>query len=249
MNVTLVPTTHLEMYMKLIFFDETKNNDAYPHYHIGGVCIDEEHLRSIEQKISAVAENAFGNADLVRGTELHAAEIYHRKNHFKSWNDFGARIALIDEMMQILSAPEVMLIDVQINAGKLWDTQSPEEVAFMFFCERSNDLCRAHYSVGMLIGDRESDRVAEKYATSLSGYRATGTNFEYGRNINNLVDSVHFTHSHLSRFLQLADIYTWLLQFINRNGRSINDKHQAILQILTRSDIDLGPSKYKEWPR
>jgi hypothetical protein len=235
--------------MKLIFFDETKNSDDYPHYHIGGVCIDEEHLRPIEEKISAVAENAFGNADLVRGTELHAAEIYHRKNHFKNWSDFGARIALIDEVMQILSAPEVMLIDVQINARKLWDTQSPEEVAFMFFCERSNDLCRAHDSLGMLIGDRESDRVAEKYATSLSGYRATGTNFEYGRNIENLVDSVHFTHSHLSRFLQLADIYTWLLQFCNRNGRSMNDKHQAILKIWARPDIDLGPSKYKEWPR
>jgi hypothetical protein len=237
------------LHMKLIFFDEAKNNDEYPHYHIGGVCIDESHLKKIEARINAVATKAFGNAALIRGTELHAAEIYHRKKHFKDWNDFDARIALIDEMMQILSEREVMLIDVQINAGKLWGAQSPDDIAFMFFCERSNDLCRAHGSMGMLIGDRESDRVAERYAVSLSGYRAEGTDFEYGRNIENLVDSVHFTHSHLSRFLQLADVYTWLLQFRNRNACSENTRHRAIFDILKQPEIDLGPSKYKEWPK
>lgn len=235
--------------MKLIFFDESKNDGNYPHYHIGGVCIDEAHLRQVEERISAVATKAFGSAELVRGTELHAAEIYHRKKHFKDWNDFDARIMLIDEMMKILSSEEAMLINVQINAEKLWGSQSPEEIAFMFFCERSNDLCRAHGNLGMLIGDRESDRVAERYAISLSGYRASGTNFEYGRNIKNLVDSVHFTHSHLSRFLQLADVYTWLLQFRNRNKASENLRHRAVLNIFTKPEIDLGPSKHKEWPK
>lgn len=235
--------------MKLIFFDEAKNDDEYHHYHIGGVCIDESYLRVIEERINAVATTAFGNAALVRGTELHAAEIYHRKKHFKDWNDFDARIKLIDEMMQILSMQEVMLIDVQINVAKLQGFQSPDQIAFMYFCERSNDLCKANHSVGMLIGDRESDRVAERYAVSLSEYRVEGTNFEYGRNIKSLVDSVHFTHSHLSRFLQLADVYTWLLQFINRNRGSINSRHKAIFDILKRSDIDIGPSKYKEWPK
>ncbi len=154
------------MHMKLIFFDEAKNDNEYPHYHIGGVCIDESNLKTIEARINAIAAKAFGNAALTGGTELHAAEIYHRKKHFKNWNDFDTRIALIDEMIQILSMKEVMLIDIQINAKKLWGAQSPDDIAFMFLCERSNDLCRAHTSMGMLIGDRESDRVAERYAVS-----------------------------------------------------------------------------------
>ena len=184
--------------MKLIFFDEAKNDDGYPHYHIGGVCVDEEHLGDIERRINEVAARAFGHSSLVRGTELHAAEIFHRKNHFKEWNDFSSRIGLLDDMMQILTAPEVMLIDVQINVEQLWASQVPEEIAFMFFCERANDLCKAKRCLGMLIGDRESDRVAEKHAVTLSGYRAKGTHFEFGRDIHNLVDSVHFTHSHLT---------------------------------------------------
>lgn len=235
--------------MKLIFFDEAKNDDEYPHYHIGGVCVDEAHLGKVEAHINSVAQRAFGHAALVRGTELHAAEIFHRKNHFKDWADFNARISILDEMMQILTMPEVLLIDVQINVAKLEQSHAPEEVAFMFFCERANDLCKTRKCLGMLIGDRESDRIAEKHAVTLSGYRASGTSFEYGRDIGNLVDSVHFTHSHLSRFLQLADVYTWLLQFKNRNKSSENFRHQAIFDIWARDDIDLGPSKYKEWPR
>jgi len=235
--------------MKLIFFDEAKNDDGYPHYHIGGVGVDEEHLATVEARINEVVEEAFGEPRLIRGNELHAAEIYHRKKHFKDWNDFDKRIELIDKLMQILSMPELNLIDIQINAGKLWANQVPDEVAFMFFCERANDLCKAQHCLGMLIGDRESDRVAEQYASSLSEYRAGGTGFEFGRDIENLVDSVHFTHSHLSRFLQLADIYTWLLQFSNRNNGSDNFRHQAIFDIWAREEITIYPSKYKEWPK
>jgi hypothetical protein len=235
--------------MKLIFFDEAKNDKGYEHYHIGGVCIDEERLSIVEERINSVAQDAFGHSRLERGTELHAAEIYHRKKHFKEWADFERRTGLIDKLMQILSMPELMLIDVQINAAKLWQNQAPDEVAFMFFCERSNDLCKAHCCLGMLIGDRESDRLAERYAVNLSSYRAGGTDFAFGRDIKNLVDSVHFTHSHLSRFLQLADIYTWLLQFRNRNINSDNFRHKAIFDIWAKDEITINPSKYKKWPK
>lgn len=239
----------VKLTMKLIFFDETKSDNDYGHYHIGGVCIDEENLGKVENEINRVVENAFGHSKLVRGTELHAAEIYHRKSHFKEWKDFDKRIVLIDELMKILSIPELQLIDIQINVLKLHQNQVPDEVAFMFFCERANDLCKANSCLGMLIGDRESDRVSERYAVSLSGYRASGTEFAFGRDIKCLVDSVHFTHSHLSRFLQLADIYTWLLQFRNRNRNSENVRHKAIFDIWSRDDIQIFPSKYKEWPK
>lgn|SRR5690554_3899990 len=235
--------------MKLIFFDETKNNDDYPHYHIGGVGIDEEHLGKVEARINEVVKEAFGNSRLESSNELHAAEIYHRKKNFKSWSDFEQRIALLEKLMHILSIPEIELIDIQVNVDKLTQNQVPNEVAFMFFCERANDLCKAQRCLGILIGDRESDRLAERYAISLSDYRALGTDFAFGRKIHNLVDSVHFTHSHLSRFLQIADIYTWLLQFRNRNRDSDNIRHQVIFDILARDEVTLYPSKYKEWPR
>lgn len=234
--------------MQLIFFDEAKDDHDYDAYHIGGVCIDEADLSSVEAQINRLAELSFGSSILDRGTEFHAAEIFHRKAHFKSWGDFGKRIDILKEFVSILSLEEVSLIDIQINRAKLYESQSPSEIAFMFLCERSNQLMQARKKMGMLIGDRDTDSSAAKCATSLSSYRVNGTGFQYGQQITNLVDSVHFTHSHLSRFLQLADVYTWLKQFRHRNKGSSNERHLALFQILRAEGVDLSPSKYKEWP-
>ncbi len=235
--------------MYLVFFDESKNEDSHPHYHIGGVCIHESNLADVEILLSDLSEECFGDRTLNRNTEFHAAEIFHRKKAFQSWTNFNDRLQIFERFMQILTRDDVMLLEIQINCANLYASQNPDEVAFMLFCERANDLVRAKCSVGMLIGDRESDRVSEKYATTLSTYRANGTNFAFGRDLNHLVDSVHFTHSHLSRFLQLADVYVWLLQFSLRNRGSTNRYYKALLDLRNKQEFDLFPSKYKEWPK
>ena len=235
--------------MKLVFFDESKDDKDYCHYHMGGVCIDENNLADVEGRIGQIAKKAFGTSELQRETELHASDIYHRKRNFKMNPDFEFRLGLLADFAEILTLEVVGLIDIQINCDKLHETQDAEEIAFMFFCERANDLVRSSNSLGMLIGDRENDSVANRYAMTLAGYRAKGTDFAFGCDIHNLVDSVHFSHSHLSRFIQLADVYTWFLQFQKRNRGSENDRHKALLNIFARSDVNLFPSKYKEWPK
>jgi len=235
--------------VQLIFFDEAKDDKDYLVYHIGGVCIDESNLADVETRITELAAKSFGSSVLDRGTEFHAAEIFHRKAHFKTWEDFGARLDLLKEFVDILSLKQVDLIDIQINSAKLHESQSSSDIAFMFLCERSNQLMQAREKMGMLIGDRDTDSAAAKCAISLSSYRVNGTSFQYGQKITNLVDSVHFTHSHLSRFLQLADVYTWLKQFRHRNKDSTNERHLALFDILSAKGVDLSPSKYKEWPK
>ena len=42
-----------------------------------------------------------------------------------------------------------------------------------------------------------------------SAFKVTRTNFQFGQEITRVVDTVHHTHSHHSRLLQLADIYTY----------------------------------------
>jgi hypothetical protein len=153
------------------------------------------------------------------------------------------------DFIDILSLEQVELIDIQINCDLLQGAHAPEDLAFMFLCERANGLLTRRKSIGLLIGDRESDRVADRFSSTLSAYRKRGTDFAFGTDIANLVDCAHFTHSHLSRLLQLADAYTWLLQFRNRNRSSTNKHHQAVFQLLKRDGVDLFPSTYKEWPK
>ena len=234
--------------MHLIYFDEAKNEDAYPVYHIGGVAIEETALAEIETRIRNLAIECFGTSDLTAQTEFHAADLYHRKKHFKNWPDFSQRISVLVELAKILTLEQVLLIDIRINCDKLFHNQAPNEIAFMFLCERANDLAAARRSLGMLIGDRESDRAAERHATTLSSYRAAGTDFAFGRQIQHLVDSVHFTHSHLSRYLQLADVYVWLKQFMSRNAGSQDRRHLEFLAEMKKAEISLFPAKYKTWP-
>jgi len=234
--------------LQLIYFDEAKHDAEYPHYHLGGVCIDESHLLEIVGRVADIARKAFGTRELTRNTELHAADIVHRKANFKNWKDFDARVILLALFMEVLSLEQVQLIEIRINCAQLHDSQSPEEIGFMFLCERANDLVMAQKSLGMLIGDRESDHLADHFARTLAGYRAQGTDFAFGRDIHNLVDSVHFTQSHLSRLLQLADVYTWLLQFMHRRRGSTDLRHKAIWELINRAEINLFPKKYKVWP-
>jgi hypothetical protein len=235
--------------MKLIFFDESKNGPEHSHYHIGAICIDEENLQSVEQEISNLAIEVFGSSVLQKSTEFHASEIYGRKNHFRNITDFDYLNGILEKIFIILSRKDVFLIDIQINTQLLYGPQSPEDIAFMFLCERANTFLRAKNSLGMLIGDRENNKVSTRFSTSLSEYKVDGTEFAYGTKITNLVDSVHFTESHLSRFLQLADVYAWILQFQLKNRGSEQKGHKAIISILNKEKIDLGPSKYKEWPK
>lgn len=235
--------------MKLIFFDESKNDPGYPVYHLGAVALDDSSLVEVEGLLQQLAIDAFGTSDLSSATEFHAAEIYHRKKNFSTWSDFGKRIELLAKFVDILSREDVHLIDIKINCDLLHSGQVPDEIAFMFLCERANDWVRAQGSLGMLIGDRESDRHAARYAGSLSGYKARGTDFAFGREIKNLVDSVHFTQSHLSRFLQLADVYVWLQQFKRRNAGSEDPRHATVFEMLRRDGVKLFPAKYKEWPK
>lgn len=234
--------------MYLVFFDESKNDKDYPSYHIGALAIEDVHLLEVEAQVNPIAQNVFGSSRLSRETEFHAAEIFHRTKNFRGWNNFEARIDVLRRLIDVLSLDCVQKIDITINCDLLYPNQVAEDIAFMYLCERANGLMVSRGALGMLIGDRENDHSAAKHAGSLSEYRARGTDFAYGREIGNLVDSVHFTQSHLSRFLQLADIYVWLLQFRTRNLGSKNPRHQAIFELLRRKETNLSPRKYKEWP-
>lgn len=236
--------------MHLIFFDEVKAQPDYPYYHIGGICVDESDLLDVEMEISKIAEHVFGHSRLNSETEFHAADIYHRKKAFKDMPDPLQRIEIIRKFIKIISNREkVGLIDIQVNVNRLHTNQNPEDIAFMFLCERANGLMKNRKSLGMLIGDREGDRVSERCSVSLSEYRAKGTDFAYGCEIKNLFESVHFTPSHLSRFLQLADMYVWILQFLKRHRSSTDTRHQSMIGVFREDGVNLFPSTYKEWPK
>jgi hypothetical protein len=234
--------------MHLIFFDEVKSQPDYPFYHIGAISIAEESLQSIEKEINNISIDVFGEERLMPATEFHATDIFHKKKSFKNMINVPERLEILIRLLKILMKPEVFLIDIIINSNKLYNPKYADQYAFMFLCEKADSFMKAKKSMGMLIGDRDSDSNSERFSISLSHYRAKGTEYQFGSNISNLFESVHFTHSHLSRFLQLADIYTWFMQFQKRNRINRQKQHEYFFDLLRSREINLSPSKYKIWP-
>jgi len=234
--------------MNLIFFDEVKPQPNYHHYHIGAICIDEIHLKNIETAVNSISKIVFNDIILSRSTEFHAQHIFSRSGLFKGMLNFYDRLDILVSLLQILSKPEVELINIQINTEKLYNSKQASDLAFMFLCERTNDLMKAKGSLGMLIGDREDNSITERFSGALSSYRCNGTQFEFKSEITHLFESVHFTPSHLSRFLQLADVYSWINQFKNRH-RKDKTKYRTFFDMIAEKEIKLYPKKYKVWPQ
>ncbi len=116
--------------MHLMFFDESKNDNKYPSYHIGAIVVEDNRLLGVEAQANAIAQDVFGTFHLSEETEFHAAEIFHRKKNFKAWNNFDARIDVLCRLIDILNLDYIDLIDIKINCDLLSASQSPEDMAF-----------------------------------------------------------------------------------------------------------------------
>jgi hypothetical protein len=235
--------------MYLIYFDEVKpDGDKQADYWLGAIAVDESQLARLEDRVACLSSEIFGSKVLSSETEFHAAEIYHRKNAFKDWPDFDKRLDVISKLLEILSDEEVHKIYIRIRAEKLYSGVEPDKLAFMFLCERCDAFMKAKKATGLMIGDRDGDSVAARYAQLLSKYRIERTEYEYGGELKHLVDTVHFTQSHLSRLLQLADIHVWCRQFRCANRSTDDERKLKLLRIFDKYPDAFNPRKYKEFP-
>ncbi|MGJ0485248.1 MAG: DUF3800 domain-containing protein [Methylomicrobium sp.] len=120
-----------------------------------------------------------------------------------------------------------------------------QDMAFMFFIEKVNILMKALKSKALLIIDHDKDMVSSN-VTSLSTYKEHGTKYQFGSDIEHIVDTIHHTHSHHSRLIQMADIYTYTMALKSKQG--IGFPRADILQYSKENTNLTFPSKYKYWP-
>lgn len=119
--------------------------------------------------------------------------------------------------------------------------------AFLFFVERVDLLMQDNKSVGLLIGDHENAKETNIAAEDLSAYRTYGTPYTFGREITNLIDTVHFSYSHLSRMLQLADAYVWALQLC-ATTTTATGRREEMAEFVRKETNLLQVHRCKWWP-
>jgi hypothetical protein len=231
----------------VVYFDEVKYAQGKQNYYwLGGIVASAEAIWSLENALAALSDELFGTPNLTRETEFHTSDIFHRKKNFKDWPDITKRLDVIKRLLTILNAAPIGKIYVRVEPAKMVASDI-ERKAFMFFTERVELYLRGEKSPGILIGDRENDRVSGTFSEILSRYRSSGTPYAYGTRLTHLIDTVHFTDSHHSRMLQLADLYVWALQFYVGGDNTVYPRSDLAAFIKESTQI-LVPHRYKVWP-
>lgn len=234
--------------MFLIYFDEVKYDpNSQPFYWLGGLVVDAQLVKELESEVDSLAKECFGDSTLNRDTEFHAAEIFHRKRNFKQWSEIDKRLSVLKRLASVIGRPdEIGRVYVRLEPARMVAEDNLDQKAFMFFIERVEMYLGSKKDLGMLIGDRENGKITTVFAESLSRYREHGTYYAYGKKLERLIDTVHFTESHLSRMLQLADVFVWLLQLCEKNSKEYPSSD--LVQYVRAETNVLSVHRYKVWP-
>jgi len=199
--------------MHLIYFDENKHSKDNPFFNIGGILVPDSKVLELDETLTRIQSNFFGSSSLVAENEFHGNEIFQGKGPFKR-RKLSERIKLFDYFATFLIRNEIPIRLVRIDVDRhrqRYTYPTPEyRLGLMLFLERACDYLDKVDDLGIVFGDYEKDEVAGS-VVDFSEYKTLGTTPMYfGRPLGRLVDTVHFTRSHHSRFLQLADVAVYM---------------------------------------
>ena len=121
-------------------------------------------------------------------------------------------------------------------------------LGLMLFLERACDYLDEVDDLGIVFGDYEKDEVGNS-VVDFSEYKTSGkTPMFLGRPLGRLVDTVYFTHSHHSRFLQLADVVVYMAgRYLMRPEAPKNWHDAAVFQSWQRVTAS-ADFKTQYWP-
>jgi hypothetical protein len=199
--------------MYLAYFDENKYSDESPYFYIGGILVQDSKVVTFEKIVTQIQYNFFGTSVLSKETEMHGLELWHGKGPFKK-RKLQDRIGLLKNIETFLITNRIPIrmicIDVNAHRGKYRYPEPEYQLGLMLILERFRDFLDKNNDIGIVFGDYEKDEIT-KAVLDFSQFKFAGkTPMYFGRPLGRLVDTIYFTHSHHSRFLQIADVVVYL---------------------------------------
>lgn len=236
--------------MYLIYFDETKFEELNPYFFIGGILLNDNSISNFENTLMQIQYNFFGTNVLSVDTELHGSHIFQGKGVYKK-RKLPDRLKLFEDISNLLIEYKVPIrivcIDVHGHQRKYKYPQPEYNLGLMLILERFCDFLDEKETFGMVFGDYEKDEIT-KSILDFSQFKHSGkTPMSFGRPLGQLKDTIYFTHSHHSRFLQVADM---VLYMANRfeNGHKPEKWHDIKLKEIwdnLKENVDV---LIQRWP-
>jgi hypothetical protein len=236
--------------MYLIYFDETKFADNNPYFLIGGILIDEARISALESTLMQIQYNFFETNALRQETELHGQHIFNGIGQFRK-RKLEDRVRLFEDIGKFVVDNKIpfraVCINVKAHRAKYAYPQPEYNLGLMLVLERFCDYLEVKNDIGIVFGDYEKDEIT-KSILDFSQFKHTGkTPMFYGRPLGRLVDTIYFTHSHHSRFLQVADMVMYLANRYG-NGHEPEKWHDQKCKAIWDSIRTGVDCKIQRWP-
>lgn len=199
--------------MHLCYFDENKHSPDNENFFIGGVMIPDAKALEFESTLAQITYNFFGARTLNISNELHGKELFHGKGNAKG-RKLEERVRVFEDVATFVTDNKIpvrmICIDVKRHHSKYKYPTPPYRLGLMLILERFCEYLDSVDDLGLVFGDYEADEVTGAIV-DFSEFKAHGkTPMYFGRPLGRLLDTVYFTQSHHSRFLQVADLLIYM---------------------------------------
>ena len=218
--------------MHMCYFDESKHSEDNPNFYIGGLMIPDRKARDVEAVLSQIVFNFFGTTALAKYSEIHGKDLFHGKGAAKK-RKLPERVQVFRDVSRFISDGKIpvriVCIDVERHRSKYAYPAPEYRLGLMLILERFDEYLEQVGDLGLVFGDYESDEVT-RAVVDFSEYKTQGTPMYFGRELSQLLDTVYFTQSHHSRFLQVADLLVYMAGRYETNHAVPDKWHEREVQ-------------------
>ena len=235
--------------MYLIYFDETKFEKLNPYFFIGGILIQDSLISDIEEEIMKIQYNFFGDTLLRVENELHGKLIFQGKGAYKK-RKISERLQIFEDVSNVLIKYRIpiRLVCIDVHAHRMRYKYPVEEYGWglQLILERFADFLDKNNDIGIVFGDYEKDEIT-KAIIDFSQFKKDGKTPLKGRSLFPLKDTIYYTQSHHSRFLQVADMVLYMANRYENNHQpqKWHDKKLKSIWDNLKNSVDFY---IKRWP-
>jgi Protein of unknown function (DUF3800) len=237
--------------MHLCYFDENKYTEECPHFFIGGLMIPDAQALKFENTLSQITFNFFGSRTMTAQTELHGKDLFHRKGNAKG-RKLAERVQVFKDIATFVSNNKIpvrmICIDVKRHREKYAYPMPEYRLGLMLILERFCEYLDQVEDLGLVFGDYEADEVT-RAVVDFSEFKSQGkTPMYFGRPLGRLLDTVYFTQSHHSRFLQVADLLVYMAGRFENNHTAPEKWHEQQVDEAWKKIKASGDVCIQHWP-
>jgi hypothetical protein len=184
---------------------------------------------------------------LPAGFEFHGVELWHQNNW---WSELRPSevIEVYRAVLTLLERHVISIAYATIHKANLQSRyavpDSPYLLALQFLCQKINSVERDSLKVLVADESKEHEMTAVELVSDLQTW---GSGVVPGRQLETIIDSLHYVRSEVSPDVQMADLVGFIIQRFRRHCDTHPDSVAALSEF--RETIKVARTTYREvWP-